>query len=201
MICFKFGRRIECIEILHVAVQRIADPGEEGSGKPGRFIDGGLRKGVTLEITLGRSYRSLGKWDSARNVLESALETARAEFGSTERRTLQIRRDLGDALMLVARAELEAGRTTASRSAERAAEMFEVTGRSEMVPHAAALSMYARLRAAGEEHADGVRRVPPLPRLAVGGPEPLEERARLGDRRAHRCQCERGPDRSAGSRL
>ncbi|MCB0967234.1 MAG: CHAT domain-containing protein [Ilumatobacter sp.] len=60
---------------------------------------------------------------------------------------------LGDALMLVARAELEAGRSTAGRSAERAVEMFQVTGRSEMVPHAAALSAYARLRAAGDSNA------------------------------------------------
>lgn len=61
---------------------------------------------------------------------------------------------LGDALMLVARAELEAGRPTARRSAERAVEMFEVTGRPEMVPHAAALSMYAQLRDATDERAD-----------------------------------------------
>ncbi|MEQ8438205.1 MAG: CHAT domain-containing protein [Ilumatobacter fluminis] len=61
---------------------------------------------------------------------------------------------LGDALMIVARAELEAGLPTAGRSAERAAEMFEVTGRSEMVPHATALSMYARLRAADAATAD-----------------------------------------------
>ena len=61
---------------------------------------------------------------------------------------------LGDARMLAARAELEAGVATARRSAEIAADVFEATGRSEMVLHARALSMHARLRAATSDTVD-----------------------------------------------
>ena len=61
MIRFEFGRRIECIEILHVAVQRIADPGEEGSGKPG-CGDQPLTS-RTLSATPSARHRATRSWE------------------------------------------------------------------------------------------------------------------------------------------
>lgn len=53
---------------------------------------------------------------------------------------------IGDAQLVLARAELAAGSPTSVRHAERAAEIFEATGRPDMVPQAAALAATARLR-------------------------------------------------------
>lgn len=82
------GIDVKVIDLLDDAAERV--PAEFG-GHPSVK--------VALEHTLGRSYQSLGKWSKGRYTLESALETALNELGNTARGTLQIRTDLGVALM------------------------------------------------------------------------------------------------------
>ena len=56
---------------------------------------------------------------------------------------------LGDARLLAARTELAAGVTAAEHSASVAASLFEATRRPDMVLHATAVGVHARIRSAG----------------------------------------------------